>query len=585
MNFVTTSVFERLVDAYLAGKRLIVNEGGTSSSKTYSAIQFLIFLITSSKKPLLVSIVSESFPHLRRGAIRDFQNIMGANFEDKRWNKSESIYDFGNNRKLEFFSADQGSKLRGGRRDILFINECNNVTLDAFNELDVRTRLFTIVDFNPVSEFYIHEMKGLPHVAWIHSTFLDAAHVLDESVVNNILSRKDRDPNWWRVYGLGLVGKIEGLCHPFFYQFDTMPEQYDRKLYGLDFGYSMDPAALVEIRVVDDSIFCRQLIYEKGLTNDQIAKRLEEVGVRKGVDIIIADSAEPKSIEEIRLFGYDIRPSTKGSDSVNQGIMKVNQFRQGWSKDSVDCIKEQRNYRWDKDNDGNFIDRPIDNWNHGMDARRYAMSTVVDRKVLPPSVRIEDFKLVWDVAMVPEHECLHYAATAMTDDMALHILAGVWDCVGEILYIYYAESVETITPTVIVPVLSNIMHLNEFYFEKFLANQKMLSDEMGMARVINRELAKAVTRQRVKLREPRRYDPYGAIGLTNQAISQGRLIIHQDCEDMITAMQRWKVEKGKVAVDGLLECLIMLVSELDKKDVMRPALTLGGYKKLYEFNY
>ena len=258
MDFQATSVFDRINSAFIAGKRLIVNSGGTSSSKTISTIQFLIFISTYTKKPLLISIVSESFPHLRRGCLRDFRMLMGANWDESCWSATLHEYAFASGAKIEFFSADDPSKLRGGRRDILFLNEANNIKKEAFDELDVRTRIFTIIDFNPVSEFWAHEMRDLPHVAWIHSTFLDAVQVLDQSVVDNILSRKDRDPNWWRVYGLGLVGKIEGLVHPMFGQCDLLPDG-GREIYGLDFGYSMDPACLVRLRITDDTIYGQQL--------------------------------------------------------------------------------------------------------------------------------------------------------------------------------------------------------------------------------------------------------------------------------------------------------------------------------------
>ena len=583
-EIITTTVFEKNLLAYDAGKRAIINCGGTSSGKTHSIMQLLVLIARHSKTKILISVVAESFPHIRRGSFRTFEMIMGSTFNHEKFNKSSFIYEF-ENAEIEFFSADDSSKLRGGRRDILFINECNNVTKEAFDELDVRTRKCTFLDFNPVSDFWAFEMEKLPFVEWIHSTYLDALDVLERSVVDNILSRRERDINWFRVYGLGLVGKIEGLCHPFFFQFDIMPEKFDREIYGLDFGYSMDPAVLVQNRIVGDTIFSRQLFYEKEMTNDRIAKRMEACGVRKGIDIVIADSAEPKSIAEIKAFGFDIRPSTKGPDSVNQGIQRVNQFKQGWSKDSLECIKEQRNYRWDKDADGKFLDKPISDWNHGIDARRYACSTIPEAKVLPPAIRVENFDLVWDISKIPEKECLHYAAASMTEDMALHIVASIWDCIDGVLYIYHAERIESITPAFLVPALVEVMHLNEFYFEKFLANDKMMSDDRSMAKVLNREFSKACFRQQIKLREPKRFDPFGAIGLTNQMIQQGRLVIHEQCADMVADMQTWQVEGGKVKIYGLRESLIMLVSELDQKEVIRPAIMLGGYKKLYEISY
>jgi phage terminase large subunit len=506
-------------------------------------------------------------------------------FRPGQWNKTESIYDFRNGARIEFFSADQSAKLRGGRRDILFINECNNVSKEAFDELDVRTRKCTFVDFNPVSEFYIHELQKLPTTEWIHSTFLDAQSVLDKSVVDNILSRKDRDPNWWRVYGLGLLGQLEGLIHPQFTQCNSLPEKFDREIFGLDFGYSQDPAALVQCRIVGDTLYCRELIYECGMTNQMLAKRMDSLGVRRGYDVIIADSAEPKSIEEIHQFGFDIRPSVKGPDSIRTGIQKVNQYKQVWTTDSLNCIKEQRNYQWERDKDGKYTNKPINDWNHGMDARRYATSTLPEPKILPSTVRVEPFKINWSKDAVRQKNCLHYGCMSMTEDMSLHILCGIWDDIECVLYIYHAERVPTPSPGLIVPALVQIMRLNEFHFKKFIGNDRMFSEERSMARVLNKEFPKYCFGQEVKIRQPKRYDPYGAIATSSQLIRTGRLVVHDSLPEFVSMIQRWQVEQGKIEVDGMMESLAMLISELDQAEVIRPAIVMGGYKKIREFNY
>ena len=196
--------------------------------------------------------------------------------------------------------------MRGGRRDILFINECNNVTREAFDELDVRTRRCTILDYNPVAEFWAMELPRLPGSAYIHSTYRDAQEYVPAAVVERIELRRGRDPNWWRVYGMGEVGAAEGLVHPVFHAVDAMPEG-GNVIYGLDFGYANDPTALVRCVVKGDELYCDELLYEAGLTNRQIALRLEALGARKGYDEIVADAAEPKSIDEIKLYGWNIR--------------------------------------------------------------------------------------------------------------------------------------------------------------------------------------------------------------------------------------------------------------------------------------
>jgi len=312
-------------------------------------------------------------PHLKRGCIRDFLSILGPTFDEARYNRTDHIYHF-DKADIEFFPADDSTKLRGGRRDILFINEANNVSLDAYNELDIRTRACTFIDYNPVSEFWAHERIDKPGVAYIHSTYMDARHVLPPEVVEKIERRKGLDPNWWRVYGLGEVGNVEGLVHPVFTMCDDMPAQGDT-FYGLDFGYTNDPTALVKCVIVGDSLFCDQLIYETGLTNDAIARRLESLGVRRNFDEVYADCAEPKSIAEIKARGYNVKPAMKGADSLLAGIQRVNQYRQHWTKRSVDAIKEQRNYRYVETSDGKITNKPIDDYNHAMDARRYALFT------------------------------------------------------------------------------------------------------------------------------------------------------------------------------------------------------------------
>tara|TARA_Y100000034_G_scaffold130432_1_gene188915 strand:+ start:446 stop:1693 length:1248 start_codon:yes stop_codon:yes gene_type:complete len=375
-ELVTTSVFSRILKAYRAGLRRVFLEGGTWSSKTYSSLQFLKLVAETSSTPILISCVSESVPHLKRGMIRDFQLIMGSSFDDKLWNKTDSYYDFPSGVRIEFFSADEPSKLRGGRRDILFVNEANNVFYDAFRELDMRTRLFTICDWNPVSEFWYHEnqLGDLPENIYIHSTYLDAVRVVPEQVRLDIEAYKDRDPNWWRIYGLGLIGKVEGLVYPYFQQVDELPS--GDIFYGLDFGYLVDPTVLVANVIIGDRLYSHEAFYdESGLTNDMIARKMDLAGVRKGYDEIFADPSEPKSIEEIHTKDFNIKEAVKGAGSVEYGIQKVNQFIQHWTKDSLNCIKEQRNFRYVQDKDSKLTEKTTHRWSHGLDARRYALAT------------------------------------------------------------------------------------------------------------------------------------------------------------------------------------------------------------------
>ena len=334
-------------------------------------LQYLIILGLQVKAPLLISVVSESIPHIKRGCLRDFQKILGPAFRLDRFNRSDLIYTFPHAR-TEFFSADDPAKQRGARRDILFLNEANNIPYDAFRELDARTRLFTIADWNPVSEFWAHEQGLLkaPDSAYIHATYKDALNVIPQEIIKNIIEMGKRDPNWANVYLEGKLGKVEGLVYPYFEQADLPEGDY---FYGLDFGFSTDMTALVKCVIIEDSLYSQELIYEKGLTNDMIASRMEEAGVRRGYDEIFADSSEPKSIEEIKRYGFNIKPASKGPGSVEFGHQKARQYRQAWTKDSLNGIKEQRNYRYIPDRDGKLTEKTTHTFSHLMDARRYAI--------------------------------------------------------------------------------------------------------------------------------------------------------------------------------------------------------------------
>ena len=377
-RMVTTRLFTETLEAWVGGKRRCLHEGGTSSSKTWTILQVLALIAEKAPDPLLISVVSESLPHLKRGAIRDFFNILEEGQDNNPcWNKTEGLYARpGWKGRIEVFGADDDSKVRGPRRDILFINEGNNVPWETARGLDIRTSRFTIVDWNPVSEFWAHEFwLNQPENAYIHSTYLDARAVLPAQVIADIESYRETDPNWWNVYGLGRLGKIEGLVHPFFDQVDSLPK--GDAFYGLDFGFADDPAVLVANVLVGDSLYSKELIYQTGLTNDVLARQMDLLGVRQGYDEIFADAAEPKSIQEIYDRRFNIKPCEKGSGSVEYGIQKVNQFKQFWTRDSVNCIKEQRNYRYIPDKDGKLTQKITHKWSHGMDARRYAVSSRV----------------------------------------------------------------------------------------------------------------------------------------------------------------------------------------------------------------
>ncbi len=372
----TTKIYEAILKAWSEGKRRILLEGGTWSSKTYSVLEVLIVIAQTSPKPIDISIVSESLPHLKQGCIRDFFNLLGESTENNPfYNKSDHIYRNPNwNSVFQFFGADDAGKVRGPRRHILFINEGNNIPWETARGLDIRTEIFTIVDWNPVSEFWAHEFwKDQPENAYDHSTYLDALAVIPETKRLEIESYRDKDPNWWNIYGLGMIGKIEGLVYPSFEQVDTLP--LGAVFYGLDYGFSSDPTVLVKNVIIGDKLYSQEIFYDtSALTNDRIARRMELSGVKN--EPIYPDPDEPKSAEELRVLGFNLQESVKGKGSIEFGIQKTNQYYHYWTKDSLNCIKEQRNHRYIKDRQtGDFTDRMTHQWSHGMDARRYACAS------------------------------------------------------------------------------------------------------------------------------------------------------------------------------------------------------------------
>lgn len=371
--------------------RNVWSEGGTWSSKTFSKMQMLILLLSSWQgAPLLCTVSSESMPHLKKGCIRDFTTIMGGDLNEKAWNKTDFIYTWDNGCQMEFVSADRQSKFMGGRRDILFCNEVNNIPQFAFRQASMRTRMWVICDWNPVGEFWFHDEELIKIVdefgvetgetklrdpennCYIHSTYMDALEVLPESVRKEIESYKEKDPNWWRVYGLGLVGKLQGLVYPNFQQIEKLPTGLDR-CYGLDYGFSSDPTALVECIFQGENLYSRELLYKPGLTNDDIAREMDYLKVSK-YDPIYADANEPKSAEELCRLGYNVIPVEKAYFRVSYRIQKVNQYYQYWTQDSLNGIKEQRNHRYleDREHPGRYTEKTTHQWSHLMSAREFA---------------------------------------------------------------------------------------------------------------------------------------------------------------------------------------------------------------------
>lgn len=354
-------------------KRIRIVQGGTSSSKTFTILPLLIqYAIQTPNSE--ISVVAESIPHLKRGALKDFLKIMDwtNNMNHNNFNKSNLTYKFSNGSYIEFFSADQPDKLRGARRDILFINECNNVSFESYQQLAIRTKKFIYLDYNPTNEFWVHtELMNEPTSDFIILTYKDN-EALDPAIVKEIEKAKVKAEtssyweNWWKVYGLGQIGTLEGVIFNNWQQIDVLPKDARLLGYGVDFGYSNDPTAIVEVYKWNDKRIINEICYQKELSNSQIAKFI------KTQEDCYCDSAEPKSIAELRAFGINARPVRKGSDSINFGIQVMQEQEYLITKQSTNLINELRKYAWDKDKKtGATLNKPIDMFNHAIDAFRY----------------------------------------------------------------------------------------------------------------------------------------------------------------------------------------------------------------------
>jgi len=379
MPYQATTATKRVMDMTA---RIRAIQGGTSASKTISILLYLINRAQSDKIPTLTSILSESLPHLKRGAIKDFLSIMQEHkyFKDERWNKSDFIYTFETGSKIEFFSADQPSKVRGPRRERLFINEANNVDYEAFDQLEVRTKEFIFLDWNPTNEFWFYsEVKGQrTDVEHITLTYLDN-EALDPAIIASIEQRKNRK-GWWQVYGEGQLGEVEGKIYKNWVIIDDIPHEARLERRGLDFGYSNDPSSLIDIYRYNGAFVFDEVMYQKGLTNRQIA---DIITAQPEKVLTMGDSAEPKSIDEIRSYGVTIIGAVKGQGSVMQGIQFVQDQKIFVTKRSINVIKEYRNYLWKTDKDGKILNEPEHQYSHSMDAIRYGLNGYQERSNKP----------------------------------------------------------------------------------------------------------------------------------------------------------------------------------------------------------
>ncbi|MCC8409778.1 terminase large subunit [Mucilaginibacter sp. UR6-1] len=352
---------------------IVVNQGGTSSGKTYAILQVL-FCLACETGGLVITVCGQDMPNLKAGAIRDALNIYKSNVPlmaaVKTYNKSDRFFEFANGSIIEFRSYDNAQDAKSGKRDYLFINEANGISWEVYNELALRTKLRVYIDYNPNTEFWVHDkLLGRQGVQLIIS---DHRHnpFVDDAVRQKIEALKHVDTELWKVYARGLTGKINGLILANWQVCEAVPDGARLIATGLDFGFTNDPTACLQVYRQNGELWVHELFYEHGLTNTDIGAKLRNNGLSVNSEVI-ADSAEPKSIEELRRMGWYISPAKKGADSVANSIDILQRYKINITRASTNLRNELGRYKWKSDRAGRTINEPVDAWNHLIDALRY----------------------------------------------------------------------------------------------------------------------------------------------------------------------------------------------------------------------
>ena len=351
--------------------RVYVNQGGTSSGKTYCIMQRLIE-IAATEPHSIITVVGQDLPNLKVGAMRDTQTIidrsevLSAMFTE---NRSGHYFTTPVGSIIEFKSYENAQDAKNGKRDYLFINEANGISYEIYWQLQIRTKKKIFIDYNPSARFWVHDkVIGGEGVRLIISDHRQNKFLTEEEHrrIENISDRE-----LWKVYARGLTGKLTGLVFPMFNVVDEMPPLNECKKhgYGLDFGFTNDPTAMVDLRLAHGALWLDEIIYSTGMTNPDIATACKEAHLNR--DKIVADSAEPKSIQELRNLGLFVVPASKGADSVNSGIDMLRRYTINVTRRSTNIIRELKAYKYKVDRDGNTTNAPIDDFNHAMDAMRY----------------------------------------------------------------------------------------------------------------------------------------------------------------------------------------------------------------------
>ena len=355
--------------------KVFVNQGGTSSGKTYCIVQRLIE-ISMAEPRAVITIAGQDLPNLKVGAMRDLENIIAGSSLLQKWftvNKSESIWKGGNGSLIEFKSYDSAQDAKNGKRDYLFVNEANGITFEIYWQLAIRTRKQIFIDYNPSSRFWVHDqIIGREGVRLIISDHRDNGFL---SADEHAKIEAIEDPDWRKVYARGLTGKLKGLVLTKWDIVDSLPPRSEWKMnvYGLDWGFVNDPTAIEQVVLAHGDLWVEEAVYTTGLTNPDIAAEMRHLGISRA-DMVVADSAEEKSIAELRNCGFWVVPCTKGKDSIINGLDILRRYTIHFTRRSKGAIEEAKHYKWATDREGESTNRPIDRYNHAIDAIRYAAS-------------------------------------------------------------------------------------------------------------------------------------------------------------------------------------------------------------------
>lgn len=380
INLQTSNTFQILQDALLNGYTTVSAQGGARSGKTYNILIWIIAYVLS-KAGTKVTVARATMPALKKTVFEDFKNIllsMGL-FDEKRLNKTEMVYQFANGSSFEFVSTDSEQKLRGGKRDILFVNEANELRQIEFQQLKMRTTTFAILDYNPSfseDHWISQDVNNDPRTYYFKTTYRDNPF-LEDTIIEEIESLKLKNHSLWQVYGEGNQAQLEGLIFPRFEIVEQIPPLIKKRWLGVDFGYQQDPTAIVEVAINGNELYINELCYRTHMLLGEIIDAFKLIYQQKGRLKIIAESADPRLVQEIFNAGMRIVPVHKGSGSVVAGLLKMQEYDIKVTANSKNAIKELRYYTWDKDKEGNFTNDPIDDLNHAIDATRYVILSEV----------------------------------------------------------------------------------------------------------------------------------------------------------------------------------------------------------------